>query len=258
MSQSDRSDELKELINSGQTERALELAKSPINRFEPGGFVCVALQEGASDELLDATLEAFLISLDNSLYWKENKKASNNEGVLFFQIIGLELWKSRKVDWIKRLNEAMLKNANELGDHSGLWTLVVNFWNHAIWSDDPADYHLNLDNLSWWEYRQGIREWISHGKFESEEDFLRWRLGVVGLLERNSKFDMNTLCVDSIIPILERLAKLGVDTSEMVEAKKAQIREYLPEMEAKLTEKHHMDQLQMEEEVSATRRFLWF
>lgn len=178
MSQNRRVDELKELINSGQTEKALELAKSPVDDHEAEMFVRAALREEGASDLLDMALEAFLNS-------RENRSREHANWVHSLSHFSGELWKLRKLEWIKKLNEVAFRGVNELGNDLNSNRLVEDFRDHALWSDDPAEFHLSLKNLSWmkWEYCQRIRPWIENGKFESEEAFLRWKLSVEKLVD---------------------------------------------------------------------------
>lgn len=133
MSRDDRSDELKELIKSGQSEKALELAKSPVDYQESEDFVFAVLKaEVVNDELLDAALEAFLNT-------RENWDPKHGYWVHSLSHFTKDLWKLRKLAWIKRLSEVSFKGANELGDTNCSGRLVYDFDEHALWSDHPVE-----------------------------------------------------------------------------------------------------------------------
>jgi len=164
--------QLDTLIQNGQINLAIEVVRGANNYNEGEAFVFTVLRDKKSTpEIVEAALEAFLGTRRNSYkqhgYWVHSLSH-------FTEI----LWERRMDSWIKKFNEVSFKGANELGDSNCSDRLVDDFGKYAKFDDDPADFHLIPENLLWmdWKYSPYSKARIEAGRFESEENFLRWKL----------------------------------------------------------------------------------
>ena len=228
---SDRSNQLKDLIQNGQINRAIEMVRSAEDYHEGERFVFTVLREEKSTpELVEVVLEAFLGTRENRYqqhgYWVHSLSH-------FTEI----LWERRMDGWIKKFNEVSFKGANELRDSNCSSRLVSDFSSYAKFDDDPADFHLTPENLRWmdWEYAAYSKARIEAGRFASEEAFLRWKLHQP---ETHTAFDYdaqtNLVNLDGIRAIVQRLQELGADTSEFNGLERDLLTKQLSELEGKL------------------------
>ncbi len=174
---SERNDQLKGLIQTGQIDRAIDMVRNTTNYHEGEGFVFTVLYEEKSEpELVEAALEAFLKCRENCYgqhgYWVHSLSH-------FTEL----LWERRMDKWIKKFNEVAFTGANELGDSRCSLRLVVNFSRFAKFNDDPADFGITNESLRWahkseWEYPlyAYAKKRFDAGRFESEEVFLKWKI----------------------------------------------------------------------------------
>ncbi|MFH1171370.1 MAG: hypothetical protein V1778_02430 [bacterium] len=207
----DRSEELKTLIQEGRMVEALAMVSSAADYREAETFVFAVLREESSQpELVDHALQVFLNSRRTG--WREHGYWVHS--LSHFTDI---LWK-RRLDldaWIARFNEVAFRGANE-GDPNCSDRLVDDFASFARWDEDPAHFHLTMDNLRWmkWGEDDFARGRIEHGAFSSEEEYVRWQLRLPPRGAFNYEAQMSLVDVGGIQTLLKRLEELGADTSE--------------------------------------------
>lgn len=165
--------ELKYLIFKGKEENILSLLKTAENHDEAEEFVSIILKDKKTSlVLIENTLEVFL------------KSRKNNNPMHGYWVFSLSkfinfLWQKRLDKWIKTFYEVAFKGAIELDDHDYSERLVECFAYMANWDDDPKDFHITPENISWinWDHlhQQRIKERVQR-KFDTEEEFLLWRL----------------------------------------------------------------------------------
>lgn len=230
----ERNKQLEVLIQTGQTDQAIEMVRSTEDYHEGESFVFTVLnEEKSTPELVEATLEAFLGTRKNCYeqhgYWVHSLSHFTER-----------LWKRRMDGWIKKFNEVSFKGAKELCDSNCSDRLVCDFGQYAKFDDDPADFALTSENLRWMNWEDDGNEYtrsrIEAGRFESEEAFLRWKLRRP---ETHVAFDYdvqaNLIDLDGIRSIVQRLQSLGADTSEFNGLEKDLLNKHLSELEAKLS-----------------------
>ena len=164
---------VKNLIEAGKMAEAIEAIRGVKDYHDAEELVFLVLKDEASTpELLEATLEAFLNS-------RENRYRQHGYWVHSLSHFTKHLWERRMDGWIKKFNEVAFKGAKELHDPNCSDWLVGDFGGYAKFDDDPAEFHLTLSNLEWmdWKYSAYAKARIEAGRFESEEAFLRWKLG---------------------------------------------------------------------------------
>ena len=214
---SEHKDQLKGLIQDGQTDLATEMVRSAGNYVESEAFVRVVLREEKSTpELVDATLTTFLNAKPD---YARSRYCGGGHGGWVHSLSHFTriLWEHRMDDWIKKFNEVSFRGADELDDYSCSDRLVVDFGSCAKYNDDPVNFALTPENLHWmdWEYAAYTKARIEAGCFESEEDFLRWKLHQP---ETHTTFDydaqIDLVDIDGIRSIVQQLQELGADISE--------------------------------------------
>ncbi|MBT3210794.1 MAG: hypothetical protein HN345_02160 [Planctomycetaceae bacterium] len=233
----ERSDLLCNLIQGEQIKQAIELVQDAYDYHESEHFVFTVLKEEKSTpELVEAVLEAFLRT-------RENHRVQHGYWVHSLSHFTDILWERRMVDWIKKFNEVSFKGAIELHDTNCSDRLVCDFGRYARFNDDPADFYLTPDNLSWmnWEFNEYAKERIETGRFESEEAFLRWKYN--WKLQRPEKlikfdYDLQTDLVDieQIRSLIQKLQELGADISKFNDLEKDLLTKHLSKLESELSE----------------------
>lgn len=228
---SDRNDQLKSLIQNGQMDQAIVMIQSVSGYHEGERFVFTVLgEEKSTPELVEAVLEAFLST-------RENRNREHGGWVHSLSHFTAILWERRMDGWIKKFNEASFKGANELRDPICSDRLVGNFGTYARYDDDPADFGLTLDNLSWmnWKYDQYSKARIEAGRFESQEAFLRWKLRRPETQTAfNFEAQTDLVNIKGIRSIIQELQELGADTSEFDGLERDLLATRLSELEAGL------------------------
>ena len=238
-----KSEQLKSLIEAGKTSEAIELVRSEKNYGEAEELVFTVLdEEKSAPELVDAVLESFLNT-------RENRYQQHGYWVHSLSHFTGKLWVRRMVEWIKKFNEVSFKGANELRDSNCSSRLVNDFGQYAQFNDDPAEFHLTPENLSWmnWKYSSYAKARIEAGRFESEEAFLRWKLRQPEVLTSAS----------AIHSAVQRLQEIGADTSEFDGLEKNLLTAQLKKLEEKLsTATDDWDRKQAERGIEETREAL--
>lgn len=241
-------DALKDLIQTGLTDQAVKMVRGAEGYLEAEEFVSVVLaDEKSPSELVEATLETFL-------YYRTNCKPYHGYWVHSLSHFTNVLWERRMDSWIKKFNDVSFKGANKLRDPNCSDRLVWDFAAFAKWDDDPADFHLTPENLSWmnWEYSQYQKARIDAAPFQSEEAFLRWKLNEPKAYASDGRVD-----VDKMLPMIQRLKELGADTSESSEFARGLFTKQLKKLESELrTAKEWWQRERLEEEIQKTRAAL--
>lgn len=168
----DRKKNLEGLITDGKIAEALELIKSAEDYHESEKFVRTVLRtDQPVDELVDEALEVFLNS-------RENKYEKHGYWVHSLSHFVIPLWEIRKIDWLAKAYKTSFQGANELNDDNCCVSLVCFFGSLSKWDDDPKDFGLVIDDMPWmdWERFELEKSRIEKGKFNSEEECLRWKL----------------------------------------------------------------------------------
>ena len=229
---SDRSDQLASLIKAGNIGEADVLIRDANDYGEAERFVFTVLgEEKSTSELLEQALEVFFNS-------RENRRELHGYWVHSLSHFIDQLWKRRMTDWIKRFYQVSFRGANELGDSNCSSRLVSAFATNAVWSDDPADFHLAMDNLTWmhWKYLEYAKARVEHGIFESEVGYVAWQLRQP-TLNKTINYDAQVDLVDvtGIQRRLDRLRELGTDVSGFAGHIAGLLNEQLVSLEVKLT-----------------------
>lgn len=209
----DRNEQLKKILaGEGDMADAFVIVRVPNDYNEGEIFVAEILRTNKEipelDELLNDALQGFLNSHENRYkqhgYWVHSLSHFTNK-----------LWKRRMDAWIKKLNEIAFTGANELGNSACCDRLVDDFVGNAKWDDDPADFGLTIGNLSWikWEDNVDLKSWIEYGPFDSEVQFLRFKL------QQPWEDKWSDTCQCKLPGIgkeeyIRRLKELGADTEE--------------------------------------------
>jgi len=223
---------LESLIQEGSIDEATDLVQKASNYAEAEGLVSVVLRsEKPAPKLIEAVLQVFLER-------KENRYEMHGYWVHSLSHFSSQLWKLRLDSWIKKFNEVAFKGANELRDSNCSDRLVSDFSRFAKWDDDPADFHLTMENLVWmdWKYFQYAKARIEAGRFESEEAFLRWKLHRP---ETHIAFDgeaqTDLVNINKIRGLIKKLQELGVDVTEFSSLEKDLLVKRLNELESDLS-----------------------
>lgn len=193
--------EVRQAVQEGRIAEAIAIVANPYDYSVGESFSAGVLDiPEAPIELIDAALEGFVKTRRNWYqqhgYWVHSLSHFTSH-----------LWERRLVDWIRRLNEISFKGAIELGDSNCSDRLVGDFARYALWSDDPKDFGLTRESISWmkWsDWNRAAKLRIEAGRFESEAAWLHWKL------EHAEVF----LCHDpatSVPLVLTRLQELGED-----------------------------------------------
>lgn len=190
--------------------RAIELALQPTNEHDAEGFVYAALNyEPAIPELIDAALQGCF-----NLHEKMGKW-SHGTWVHSMSHFMTKLWDRRLTEWIKRFHEVSFKGAKEWNETSCSDRLVGYFAEKARFDDDPADFFLTEENLSWMTWRSDgyAKARMEHGVLGSENELKLFKL--LWVLRNHSFVNWEDVVdVSSIEATLKEAAKLGGDVSE--------------------------------------------
>jgi hypothetical protein len=136
-------EKLKKLITERKIKKAIELILNNKECNIAGDFVFIALkQDPPSQELTDATLEAFLNTRENTY----EKHSAWLHRLCHFHYI---LWEKRLTKWIKKFNEVAFRAANELQCTHDCCILLENYQYYSKRSDTPEEFHLTKENLKW-------------------------------------------------------------------------------------------------------------
>jgi len=109
------------------------------------------------------------------------------------------------------------------GDDGCCDRLVGSFTQYANWDDDPADFSLAPEYLTWmndwktsnWDNKRYSYLRIEKGPFESEEDFLRWNIRWPDIYKGTDKETRWTLVnIEKVQSTLQRIKELGGDIGE--------------------------------------------
>lgn len=229
---SERNDQLQGLIQDGEMVRAVEMVRSTDDYQEAELFVFTVLDnEKSTPELVRVVLEAFLDMREN---WRPKHGYWVHSLSHFTEI----LWERRMDQWIKKFNEVSFRGANELGDPNCSDRLVHDFAEHAKFDDDPTEFALTPENLRWmdWEYAEYSLARIRAGRFESEADFLIWKLRQPKM-QTEFDYDVQAELVDieGIRSRIQELQELGADTSEFDGLEKDLLAKQLDDLKEKLS-----------------------
>lgn len=222
---SEKNEILKMSIEKEQFQEAIEMVKSAANYREAEEFVFTVIREEKSTpELIEVVLEVFLGT-------RENEKRKHGGWVHSLSHFTNILWKLQMVEWIQKFNEVAFKGAAELDDPNCSDRLVDDFALNADWNDDPADFHLTQQNLSWmdWKYYEYAKALIEAGPFETEEAYLRF-------LSWDGEAQNNLVDTKAIQSLLHRLQEIGADTSEYDNMANDLLAKKLEELKKKLEE----------------------
>lgn len=123
----------------------------------------------ATNEMLDAACQAFC-DIGTDGYWVHS-----------LSHFTASLWKKRdqfpnSIPWLKKFYKIAFELANA-GNDSCCDRLISDFEELARFDDDPKDFHLTMNNLSWMEWPEHYARTkgrIEHGLFESENNFKIW------------------------------------------------------------------------------------
>lgn len=130
------------------------------------------------------------------------------------------LWHLRLTDWLKKFYKVAFDGAIKFRDSNCSSRLVGSFEAYALWSDDPADFHLVLKNMAWmdWEYYGSAKERIKKGPFKSEADFLESRLAndeyVMGGRVYNIPWEGGFVSDKAVADVL-KLRELGAEAARV-------------------------------------------
>jgi len=203
MGREERKEELEMLIQRSLFDEATRMARHPLDYEEGEAFVDITFrEENVPQEIIEAALEGFLESRVNRYelhgYWVHSLSHFTDK-----------LWKRGMRSWIKRFNETAFRGVYETGDTNCSDRLVGDFGRYASWDDDSTDFHLTDKILRWmkWDYLGYTKARIQMRVFQSEEEYICWRLG------RLEDF-MNHVDIEQIQAFLRRLRELGSDVSE--------------------------------------------
>ncbi|MFZ2225890.1 MAG: hypothetical protein WA064_04750 [Candidatus Moraniibacteriota bacterium] len=219
MERINRCDHLTALIKANCIEKALEIIISEKECHLASSAVCAALNcENAPTGLIEVALEKF-----RSTY--EYNGAAHQQWTYQYSQFSDRLWKRRLTKWIREFNEVSFRGTSRFGCHRLECSdrFVHDFVRFSTWSDDPAKFHLTLENLKWLDWKtQCWCDSIEYGKarigaskFETEKDFLLWELSLP--LETFRELDYQTQ--KKAIPVVKlysrlcRLEELFVNTS---------------------------------------------
>ena len=231
-------EQLKGMIQDGQTDQAIELVQGAENYHECEEFVHTVLREEKSaPELVEAVLVAFLNTRPDYA-GRRNYGGGHGGWVHSLSHFSDTLWKRRMDGWIKKFNEVSFMGANELHDSSCSDRHVDDFGKYAKFDDDTVDFALTTENLRWMDWGE---EWLAYskarieaGRFESEEAFLRWKLATPeAYMHQSWDFIGVVVSPEKIRTAIQRLRELGVDTGEYQEFERQLLGQQLGELEGK-------------------------
>ncbi|MDQ5957839.1 MAG: hypothetical protein QG665_168 [Patescibacteria group bacterium] len=234
---SERTDQLKSLLQNGQIDRAIEIVQSVDDYHDGESNVFTVLgEEKSTPELVEAVLESFLSTKPDHAGGRMSGGGHGGWVHSLSHFTGI-LWERRMDKWIKKFNEVSLKGANELGDTNCSDRLVGDFGQYAKFDDDPAEFSLTFNNLRWmdWKYAAYSKARVEAGPFASEEEFLRWKLHRP---ETHIAFDFDAqtdlINIKGIRALVQKLQELGADTSEFNGLERSLLTRRLGELEEKL------------------------
>lgn len=234
----ERNDQLKNLIQNGQIDRAIEMIRDTKDYGEGESFAFTVLGECKSTpELVEAVLEAFLKAKPD--YAAGHYGGGHGGWVHSLSHFTEILWERRMDSWIKKFNEVAFKGANELGDSNCSDRLVYDFGKYAKFNDDPVDFGLTPENLVWMEWNTHTaytKARIEAGRFESEEAFIRWKLHQP---KTRTTFDydaqIDLVDIKGIRTLIQQLKELNANTGEFDDLEKGLLTKQLSELEGKLS-----------------------
>lgn len=163
---------LTQALEDGEFEMAKDMIEMATDYNEAEQVVFSVLShERTPQELIELVLETFLNS-------RKNRYGQHGYWVHSLSHFTDILWQRKMFDWIKKFNQVAFKGACELNDSNCSERLVNDFAEYAAFDDDPADFHITDENLTWmdWKYLTAAKVRIEAGKLESEADWLKTKL----------------------------------------------------------------------------------
>ena len=227
----DRREELLKLLNTKKFDQAIAMINTATDYHDAGESVSIVLyEENVPNNVINTALEVFLRK-------RENINPEHGYWVHSMSHFSEFLWKHRMIEWIKRFNEVAFRGANELKNDSCCDRLMYDFVKYSHWGDDPANFHISLDLMGWmdWTHYQYAKARIEAGTFNSEIDFLKWKLITSTHLRHDNDSQTALVHVDNIHKIIQQLRGLGADVSEFDNFEQDQLTKRLTELEAELS-----------------------
>jgi len=158
------------------------------------------------------------------------------------------LWERGEREWLKKLYQVAFDGAHKLGEATCCDVLIYRFCEYAQWSDNSADYGLQISVISWMKWypkNKHIKERVEIGRFNSESEYLRWQFQNPEVLYeyRNTQL----VSIGRIRNTILRLARSGEDVTEFLELEDQLLRVNLQDQLRKLEEtdnKYDQERLQ--------------
>lgn len=222
-------EKLRSLIQNNHIEEALEIIRKATNCHKSGINTFIVLnEENSTPNMIEEILTSFFNTRENGI----PKHRIWVHSLAYFTHL---LWKRRLINWIKRFYKVAFKSANELGDTTCSDRLINDFVQLSKWDDNPAHFHLTLENLDWmdWceEYTKYLKARIEAGRFETEESFLRWKLQNMPKTKWDNDAQSILIDINTFRSIIQRLRDLGVDMTELSNFEENLLRSKLSELE---------------------------
>ena len=223
----------KRLLNDGDIDLAISVVQSTDDCDEADNFVQYALSEdGSTPDLVDAALESFL---------KTHKHDFRSHGrwVHSLSHFTKKLWERRMTEWLKQLYEDALKWSHEVNNFNCCDRLVRDFGECSYYEDAAEDFGLTPESLSWMEWNPYLtytKARIEAGYFDSEADFVSWKLQ---RLDAHLAWDTETQCelfdVEGFRFTVQHLQELGGDTSKCEALERKMLEKCLTDLEEELS-----------------------
>jgi len=225
--------------------KEFELAKAFIERqrgnvnYDYGESMVFTIMrcEDSPQDLIDTVLDVFLGI-------RQNYPRAHGSWVHSLSHFTEYLWQKGQFDWIKKFNDVAFKGALELKNSNCCDRLIIDFGRYAEWYQDPAEFHLTMDNLVWMDlgYYGEVKSRIKNSPFETEEAFKIWqcqgKLEVKKFDQWNDEYRWYLPDIDELRKTVQQLADLGQDVTPYADLEKEVIEDSLKKAEKELTSEY--------------------
>jgi hypothetical protein len=214
-----------EALRTGDKDAALAIVQTTGDCTEAEEYVHLTLGHAQRDAvLLRATLTKFEASRIPSPkehgYWVHS-----------LSHFAEKLWHLGEVAWLKTGYQTAFNGAYQLGNFTCCEHLLYAFAYYAPWSEDPAEYGVDLSRLppkTWGRWNQHAKQRLEASPFSSELEFCRFLLQTPKLLR--DQRDRNIVNLARIRALILRQAEAGNDVLELLKCEDSLLRQDLAQV----------------------------
>jgi len=217
-----RTKAFEEALRAGDKDAALAMLRPTLDCTEAEEYVHLTLNYAQRDtDLLRATLTTFEASripaAEQHAYWVHSLSHFDEK-----------LWRFGEVAWLKTAYQTAFSGAHQLGNFSCCDNLLYTFAYYAPWSEDPAEYGVDLSTLpfiTWDRWNHHVKQRLEASPFSSELEFCRFLLHNPEFLREDRRHDIINLA--RVRTLVLRQAEAGNDVAELLKSEDSLLRQEL-------------------------------